>query len=75
MLDTVAKEGSEHVISWIPGMPNSFKVHKPSVFVQEIMPRFFQQSKYKVSFVLDRLMVSRTEIRTVEIFSKMTLCF
>ena len=50
MLDTVVKEGSEHVVSWIPGNDIAFKVHKPSVFVESIMPRFFSQSKYKVRY-------------------------
>ena len=48
MLDTVVKEGLENVVSWIPGNDTAFKVHKPSVFVESIMPRFFSQSKYKV---------------------------
>ena len=66
MLDTVVKEGSEHVVSWIPGNDIAFKVHKPSVFVESIMPRFFSQSKYKVRSDL----VWRTEEMLVWIFRK-----
>lgn len=48
MLDTVAQEGSESIVSWCPGNnATAFKVHKPQEFVKTIMPRFFQQTKYK----------------------------
>lgn len=43
MLDSVEKEGMDHIVSWIPGNPTAFKVHKPQEFVKIIMPRFFQQ--------------------------------
>lgn len=48
MLDMVAKEGTEAIVSWCPGsQATAFKVHKPAEFVKTIMPRFFQQTKYK----------------------------
>jgi hypothetical protein len=47
MLATVEREGSEHIVSWIPGNDTAFKVHSPKVFVETVMPRFFQQTKYK----------------------------
>lgn len=47
MLDTVAQEGSESIVSWCAGNHTAFKVHKPQDFVKTIMPRFFQQTKYK----------------------------
>jgi len=47
MLDAVAREGFEDIVSWIPGDKKAFKVHKPALFVQSIMPRFFSQTKYK----------------------------
>jgi hypothetical protein len=63
MLDTVTKEGSEHVVSWIPGNDIAFKVHKPAIFVETIMPRFFQQTKYKVRS-------DRVDIESVILFPK-----
>jgi hypothetical protein len=47
MLDTMAQEGSESIVSWCAGNHTAFKVHKPQEFVKTIMPRFFQQTKYK----------------------------
>jgi hypothetical protein len=47
MLEVVEKEGSESIVSWCAGNHTAFKVHKPQEFVKVIMPRFFQQTKYK----------------------------
>ena len=47
MLDCSEREGTEHIVSWIPGNDAAFKVHHPNEFVSTIMPRFFQQTKYK----------------------------
>ena len=36
----------ESIVSWLPdGL--GFKVHKPEAFVDDIMPRYFKQTKYK----------------------------
>jgi hypothetical protein len=39
MLDAVAEEGLEDVVSWQPH-GRSFTVHKPKVFVEKIMSRY-----------------------------------
>ncbi len=46
MLELAEKEGFEKIVSWLQD-EKSFKVYDPSAFVKEIMPNFFQQSKYK----------------------------
>jgi hypothetical protein len=48
MLKEVEDEGLDSIISWLPGKAqNTFKVHKKAEFVDQIMPRFFNQTKYK----------------------------
>jgi hypothetical protein len=48
MLKEVADEGLDSIISWLPGQQqNTFKVHKKDEFVDQVMPRFFNQTKYK----------------------------
>jgi len=46
MLQMAGKEGFDEIVSWLPD-EKSFKVHKPDAFVDVVMPKFFQQSKYK----------------------------
>ena len=46
MLELAEKENFDGVVSWLPD-GKSFKVYDPSTFVKDIMPNFFQQSKYK----------------------------
>jgi hypothetical protein len=46
MLELAEDEEFEGIVSWLPG-GKSFKVHDAKSFVQNIMPNFFQQSKYK----------------------------
>ena len=46
MLELADQEGFESIVSWLPN-GRSFKVHNPIVFVEKIMPNFFQQTKYK----------------------------
>lgn len=46
MLELAEKENFDGVVSWLPD-GKSFKVYDPSAFVKDIMPNFFQQSKYK----------------------------
>jgi hypothetical protein len=45
VLDAAEREGFTDIVSWID--QSSFKVHDPEAFVDKIMPRFFQQTKYK----------------------------
>lgn len=48
MLKEVKKENLDSIISWLPGgEQNTFKVHKKDEFVEHIMPRYFNQTKYK----------------------------
>eukprot|EP00535_Pseudo-nitzschia_heimii_P009742 CAMPEP_0197192720 /NCGR_PEP_ID=MMETSP1423-20130617/25589_1 /TAXON_ID=476441 /ORGANISM="Pseudo-nitzschia heimii, Strain UNC1101" /LENGTH=1160 /DNA_ID=CAMNT_0042645669 /DNA_START=57 /DNA_END=3539 /DNA_ORIENTATION=+ len=46
MLDRSSSEGSEDVVSWVDN-GEAFRVHLPDAFVQNVMPRFFKQTKYK----------------------------
>jgi hypothetical protein len=46
MLDTAEMECFTSVVSWLPD-GNSFKVHSPEVFVDQVMARYFKQTKYK----------------------------
>ena len=46
MLELADREGFSEVVSWLPD-GKSFKVYNPRTFVKDIMPNFFQQSKYK----------------------------
>jgi hypothetical protein len=46
MLEDAGKERNQHIVSWHPdGM--SFKVYKPKVFVEKIMPRYFNQTQFR----------------------------
>lgn len=45
MLDASYEEGNEWIVSWQPH-GRSFTVHKPKIFVEKIMPTYFNQSKY-----------------------------
>ncbi|CAJ1957731.1 unnamed protein product [Cylindrotheca closterium] len=48
MLETVEKEGKTSIISWLPGDPqDTFKVHDKDKFMQQVLPRFFNQTKFK----------------------------
>lgn len=44
MLSKVEESGLSHVVSWQPH-GRCFVVHKPKVFVAEVMPAYFRQSK------------------------------
>ena len=46
MLEYSAAEGLESIVSWLPNH-RSFKVFNVPKFVNEVMPRFFNQTKYK----------------------------
>jgi hypothetical protein len=45
VLDEIAHEGLDSVVSWV-SHGRAFKIHNPSLFVTDVMPRFFSQSKY-----------------------------
>jgi hypothetical protein len=46
MLDDVAKEGKEDIVSWNED-GRSFTIKKPHTFAETIMPRYFNQTRYK----------------------------
>jgi hypothetical protein len=46
MLEDVAANGNEDIVSWQPH-GKAFRVHKPQEFAKRIMPRYFKQSHYK----------------------------
>lgn len=46
MLRTCKTEGKESIVSWLPS-GTAFKVHNVPVFVNNILPLFFKQTKYK----------------------------
>lgn len=45
MLEDAAKENNESIVSWCPH-GRSFIVHKPKIFVEKVMPTYFNQSKF-----------------------------
>ena len=51
MLEDMERIGNEHIISWLSN-GKGFKVHDLSAFVDRVIPRYFKQSKYKVSGIL-----------------------
>eukprot|EP00934_Nitzschia_sp_Nitz4_P002002 Nitzschia sp. Nitz4//scaffold231_size31564//17049//17849//NITZ4_007941-RA/size31564-processed-gene-0.37-mRNA-1//-1//CDS//3329543296//2002//frame0 len=46
MLEEVERNGQEDIVSWVDE-GKAFKVHKLDSFVQDIIPKYFRQSKYK----------------------------
>jgi len=46
MLEQVRKDGNESIVSWLPN-GRAFKVHRLDAFVEEVMRKHFQQTKYK----------------------------
>lgn len=44
LLKKIEEEGLEHIISWQPH-GRCFAIHKKDQFVNEVMPRFFMQTK------------------------------
>ncbi|CAJ1959672.1 unnamed protein product [Cylindrotheca closterium] len=46
MLDVVEQRGETSVVSWLPG-GTAFRVHDPIQFVDQIMKKCFNQTKYK----------------------------
>eukprot|EP00537_Pseudo-nitzschia_pungens_P002023 CAMPEP_0172355954 /NCGR_PEP_ID=MMETSP1060-20121228/317_1 /TAXON_ID=37318 /ORGANISM="Pseudo-nitzschia pungens, Strain cf. cingulata" /LENGTH=410 /DNA_ID=CAMNT_0013075825 /DNA_START=127 /DNA_END=1360 /DNA_ORIENTATION=+ len=46
ILGNVDKLGQEHIISWLPS-GKAFKIHKPKMFAEVVMPKYFNQTKYR----------------------------
>ena len=46
ILDDADAKGFNDIISWVPS-ENGFKVHKTKQFDEEIMPKYFDKTKYK----------------------------
>mmetsp|Transcript_28725 Transcript_28725/g.77790 ORF Transcript_28725/g.77790 Transcript_28725/m.77790 type:complete len:473 (-) Transcript_28725:625-2043(-) len=46
ILDDADAKGFDDIISWVPS-DNGFKVYKPKVFDTDIMPKYFNHTKYK----------------------------
>jgi HSF-type DNA-binding len=46
LLDDAVDEGNEHLISWLPG-GTAFKIHNPVAIYEQILPRYFRQSRFK----------------------------
>jgi hypothetical protein len=46
MLEHMATVGEESIVSWQPH-GKAFRVHRPDLFAQTVMPRYFKQTKYK----------------------------
>ena len=49
LLSQVEKNGDDDAISWVPGT-DAFKVHNKQKFANQILPAYFNATKYKVSF-------------------------
>jgi hypothetical protein len=46
ILDDAESKGYSDIVSWVPS-ENGFKVHKTKDFDEEIMPKYFDKTKYK----------------------------
>jgi hypothetical protein len=46
MLRDSKKENTEHIVSWSPD-GESFKIYNQELFVSEVMPKYFKQTKYR----------------------------
>jgi hypothetical protein len=46
MLEAAENEVFTNAVSWLPDY-QSFKVHQTETFVNDIMPKYFRQTKYK----------------------------
>ena len=46
MINDAAKKGFDEVVCWLPG-GQVFKVLDPARFTEEVMPKYFNQRKYK----------------------------
>jgi hypothetical protein len=46
MLNDSHEDGAETIVSWLPH-GRGFKVHESEIFVEQVMERYFKQTKYK----------------------------
>jgi hypothetical protein len=46
MLDDVEERGIQHIVSWMPS-GIAFRVHKTTEFIADVVPRYFNLTKYK----------------------------
>lgn len=46
MLESAEKDGYQHIVSWVRE-GSAFKVHDTKAFVDEVMPHYFDQTKYE----------------------------
>jgi hypothetical protein len=46
MLEDVEEEGNDSIVSWLPD-GKSFRIHKPKEFAEYLVPRYFNQIKYR----------------------------
>lgn len=46
MLENAKRDNYEHIVSWVNN-GTAFKVHDNKAFVEQVMPNFFDQSKYE----------------------------
>lgn len=46
MLEEADSNNFTNIVSWLPDH-SSFRVHQPEIFVNQIMPKYFRQTKYK----------------------------
>jgi len=46
ILENAEKSNQEEIVSWLPS-GKAFKIHKPKDFASNIMPSYFQQTKYR----------------------------
>jgi HSF-type DNA-binding len=44
MLENAPRDGIQHIVSWVPG---GFKVHDSKLFTEQVMPMWFDQTKYE----------------------------
>lgn len=46
LIDDAAREGNEHLISWLPG-GTAFKIPDPDAFADQLLKRYFRQNRFK----------------------------
>ena len=47
MLERAEQDGLQDIVAWQGEKQDSFKVFKPQLFVDKLMPQYFKQTKYK----------------------------
>jgi hypothetical protein len=71
MLDCVQKDGLESIVSW-QSHGRSFTVHKPTIFVEQIMPRYVWTdiTRIIVFFSLTYPIINAVDLRCFRFFSQ-----